>query len=39
MARVLIARGHDATDVAIASTLGVAELKSFAATSVQTPHL
>jgi transglutaminase-like putative cysteine protease len=37
MARVLIARGRDATDVAIANTFGVAHLKSFAVTSVEAP--
>jgi transglutaminase-like putative cysteine protease len=37
MARVLIARGRDATDVAIANTFGVATLTKFVVTSVEAP--
>jgi transglutaminase-like putative cysteine protease len=37
MARVLIARGRDATDVAIANTFGVANLVKFEVVSVEAP--
>jgi len=37
MARVLIARGRDATDVPIANTFGVANLMKFEVTSVEAP--
>ncbi|WP_293387771.1 transglutaminase family protein [Phenylobacterium sp. RIFCSPHIGHO2_01_FULL_69_31] len=37
MARVLIARGRDAVDVAIANTFGPAELVGFTVTSVEAP--
>jgi transglutaminase-like putative cysteine protease len=38
MGRVLIARGRDAVDVAIANTFGVAHLVKFEVTSVEAPY-
>jgi transglutaminase-like putative cysteine protease len=38
MARVLIARGRDAVDVAIANTFGVADLVGFEVTSLEAPY-